>query len=238
MSGARRMMHVNECGRLVELFAWPALRVAIAREARVRLWSLALMLGFLSPVTPAPASEVTDTSADTGLEEITVTAEKYNSTIMDTPISRCRHRRWLKPGRSWSLFWSRDRNRREAVERADPDRERSVYGREAHASERCLYGLPDLAHRLGSVARRSLLPKRRRMHGSDSQRVEEHGQRRTQLFDRPVQRLQAHRPGVRILCRPDYRRVLFLRHQARRVYDRECTLEPGARRLDGGAVRR
>ena len=38
-------------------------------------------------LAPAGALAMADTAADTGLEEITVTAEKYKSTIQDTPIS-------------------------------------------------------------------------------------------------------------------------------------------------------
>jgi iron complex outermembrane recepter protein len=58
-------------------------RVA-AQEWRETSWSLILFGSLLSPVNAAPDSDVT---TDTGLEEITVTAEKYKSTIQNTPIS-------------------------------------------------------------------------------------------------------------------------------------------------------
>src|ERR1700689_225974 len=45
--------------------------------------SLAVLCGFLLPASlPSPAAAAD--AADTGLEEITVTAEKYNSTIQNT----------------------------------------------------------------------------------------------------------------------------------------------------------
>jgi outer membrane receptor protein involved in Fe transport len=51
--------------------------------------SLAAAALFAPPVMAAPAAAVAETAAatDTGLAEITVTAEKYRSTIQDTPIS-------------------------------------------------------------------------------------------------------------------------------------------------------
>src|SRR5882757_6561284 len=50
--------------------------------------SLAVLCGLLLGASlPSPAAAAAADAADTGLEEITVTAEKYNSTIQNTPIS-------------------------------------------------------------------------------------------------------------------------------------------------------
>jgi iron complex outermembrane recepter protein len=64
-----------------------------ARESLAMLCSLLLLAASLpslavaaAAVVSAEAADTTDT-ANTGLEEITVTAEKYTSTIQNTPIS-------------------------------------------------------------------------------------------------------------------------------------------------------
>src|SRR5882724_10808786 len=62
----------------------PGLVRAVARDFRVMLSSLIVFGSLLSPVTAAPTTDVT---AETGLDEITVTAEKRSSTIQNTPIS-------------------------------------------------------------------------------------------------------------------------------------------------------
>jgi outer membrane receptor protein involved in Fe transport len=57
-----------------------------ARGSLAVLCSLLLATSLPSPAAAVDAGVSTD-AADTGLEEITVTAEKYNSTIQNTPIS-------------------------------------------------------------------------------------------------------------------------------------------------------
>src|SRR5882757_8079131 len=77
-------MQGNKFGSLSSSPAWPLLSRAAAQELRPMLWSLILFGSFLSAANAAPNSDLT---TETGLEEITVTAEKYNSTIQNTPIS-------------------------------------------------------------------------------------------------------------------------------------------------------
>lgn len=64
--------------------ARPVLSRAATQELRPMLWGIILFGSLLSAVSAAPNLDLT---TETGLEEITVTAEKYNSTIQNTPIS-------------------------------------------------------------------------------------------------------------------------------------------------------
>lgn len=77
-------MHGNKFGPRSSSPARPASSRAAAQELPPLLWSLILFGSLLSAVRAAPNSDLT---TDTGLEEITVTAEKYKSTIQNTPIS-------------------------------------------------------------------------------------------------------------------------------------------------------
>ncbi len=49
--------------------------------------SLLAAAGWSGPASATEAAAATDTAADTGLAEIVVTAERYTSTIQNTPIS-------------------------------------------------------------------------------------------------------------------------------------------------------
>jgi iron complex outermembrane recepter protein len=77
-------MQGNKFGSLSSSSAPPMLSRAVAPAWRPMWRSLILLWSLLSAASAAPNPDV---STDTGLEEITVTAEKYNSTIQNTPIS-------------------------------------------------------------------------------------------------------------------------------------------------------
>jgi len=78
-------------------YPWQAMSVAgnaivLSRRPtarhRLHVWSSLLCAGMLSTACLAAASQVADVGAETGgLSEITITAEKYSSTIQETPIS-------------------------------------------------------------------------------------------------------------------------------------------------------
>src|SRR5580658_289498 len=83
-------MHSNEVRSCVALAVRRAQEAAGARQSLAVLCSLLLTASLPSPAAAAAAAAAAaGASADavTGLEEITVTAEKYNSTIQNTPIS-------------------------------------------------------------------------------------------------------------------------------------------------------
>src|ERR1700688_3321879 len=75
-------MQSNEVRSCVALAVRREQAGAGVRESLAVLCSL-----FLGASMPSPAAAAAADAADTGLEEITVTAEKYNSTIQNTPIS-------------------------------------------------------------------------------------------------------------------------------------------------------
>src|ERR1700688_82342 len=77
-------MQRNKLGSPSSSPARPVLSRAAGQELRPMLWCLILFGSLLSAVSAAPNLELTN---ETGLEEIRVTAEKYNSTIQNTPIS-------------------------------------------------------------------------------------------------------------------------------------------------------
>jgi iron complex outermembrane receptor protein len=77
-------MQLNKFDSISSSPSRPRSTWTVAREFGMMLSSLTLFGSLLSPVTAAPT---TDATADTGLEEITVTAEKRSSTIQNTPIS-------------------------------------------------------------------------------------------------------------------------------------------------------
>ena len=78
-------MQSNEVRSCVALAVRREQAGAGARESLAVLCSLLLAASL--PSLAAAAAGVSADAADTGLEEITVTAEKYNSTIQNTPIS-------------------------------------------------------------------------------------------------------------------------------------------------------
>jgi iron complex outermembrane receptor protein len=77
-------MQAKKFRSLSSSVARPVLSRAAVQGLRPILWSVIFFGGLPAAVSAAPDLDAT---ADTGLEEITVTAEKYNSTIQNTPIS-------------------------------------------------------------------------------------------------------------------------------------------------------
>ena len=78
-------------------YAWQAMSVAVSVAAsrsrgtptrRLQAWSSLLCAGLLSAACLAATSQVAEVGTEAGgLSEITITAEKYSSTIQETPIS-------------------------------------------------------------------------------------------------------------------------------------------------------